>query len=69
LQKKRYIKRANFSRVFPKLHIFHLTGSCTEPFNCHRPTGYGMLHFPATVSNYIIMTAYILLSVYSDFKR
>jgi len=24
----------NFNRVFPKLQIEHLTGSCTEPFNC-----------------------------------
>ena len=24
----------NFNRVFPKLHMEHLTGSCTEPFNC-----------------------------------
>jgi len=23
---------ANFNRFFPKLHIFHLTGLCTEPF-------------------------------------
>jgi len=24
----------NFNRVFPKLLMKHLTGSCTEPFNC-----------------------------------
>jgi len=24
----------NFNHVFPKLQIEHLTGSCTEPFNC-----------------------------------
>jgi len=30
---KRHVKRANFNRVFPKLHMEHLFGSCTEPFD------------------------------------
>jgi len=34
LVKKRHAKRANFNRVFPKLHIEHLSGLCREPFNC-----------------------------------
>jgi len=37
LQKKLHTKRANFNCAFPKLHMQHLSGSCTEPFNCeHR---------------------------------
>ena len=33
LQRKRHVKRANFNRVFPKLHMENLSGLCTEPFN------------------------------------
>jgi len=33
LQKIRHVKPANFNRIFPKLHMEHLSGLCTEPFN------------------------------------
>jgi len=33
--------------------------------NCDSPTGYGM-HFPAILTNYNVMTAYIL--VYTDYS-